>query len=177
MNERRTISLRWVETSSAEQLTLRLTAGRNGPVDIPITADGARLHPNADTLFAFGFLPACELKYDLRIEGAVSAELRARAGLSLDRAYDPAGVGRQLLAIVASGDRRKLLRRIAAPTLVVHGAADPLVRPDAGRDTAKNIAGAKLVMIEGMGHDLPAPLCDRLVGAIADHCAAAAVAA
>lgn len=80
MNERRTISLRWVETSSAEQLTLRLTAGRNGPVDIPITADGARLHPNADTLFAFGFLPACELKYDLRIEGAVSAELRARAG-------------------------------------------------------------------------------------------------
>jgi pimeloyl-ACP methyl ester carboxylesterase len=105
------------------------------------------------------------------------AELRARAGLSLDRAYDPAGVGRQLLAIVASGDRRKLLRRIAAPTLVVHGAADPLVRPDAGRDTAKSINGAKLVMIEGMGHDLPAPLCDRLVGAIADHCAAAAVAA
>lgn len=104
-------------------------------------------------------------------------ELRERAGRSLDRAYDPAGVGRQFLAIVASGDRRKRLRRITARTLVIHGAADPLVRPDAGRDTARNIPGARLMMIEGMGHDLPATLCGKLVEAIAAHCAAPADAA
>lgn len=100
-------------------------------------------------------------------------DIRTRARAALTRAYDPAGVGRQLLAIVASGDRRRRLRTIAAPTLVLHGAEDPLVRPDGGRDTARNIPGAKLTMIEGMGHDLPAVLIPRFVAAIADHCAGA----
>jgi len=101
-------------------------------------------------------------------------ELRQRVGHSVRRAYEPAGTLRQLLAVVASGDRRKLLRTIAAPTLVIHGASDPLVPLAAGRDTAQHIPGASLLVIDGMGHDLPAALLPRLVQAIADHCDRAA---
>ena len=97
-------------------------------------------------------------------------ELRSRIGKSVHRAYEPAGTARQLLAIIASGDRRKLLKTIAAPTLVIHGAADPLVPVAAGRDTAQNIPGATLTVIEGMGHDFPEALLPRLAAAIADHC-------
>jgi proline iminopeptidase len=97
-------------------------------------------------------------------------ELRQRLGRSIRRAYTPAGTARQLLAIIASGDRRKLLRTIKAPTLVIHGAADPLVPLAAGRDTAQNIPGAELLVIEGMGHDFPEALMPGLAKAIADHC-------
>ncbi|MDO8788237.1 MAG: alpha/beta hydrolase [Sulfuritalea sp.] len=97
-------------------------------------------------------------------------ELRSRIGKSVRRSYDPAGVARQLLAIIASGDRRKLLRTIDVPTLVIHGAADPLVPLAAGRDTAQNIPGASLLVIDGMGHDFPEALVPRLATAIADHC-------
>lgn len=97
-------------------------------------------------------------------------ELRQRVGHSVRRAYEPAGTARQLLAIIASGDRRKLLRTISAPTLVIHGADDPLVPLAAGRDTAQQIPGASLLVIDGMGHDLPEALLPRLVQAIADHC-------
>jgi len=86
------------------------------------------------------------------------------------RAYDPDGTTRQLLAVVASGDRRRLLRRIVAPTLVIHGTDDPLVPVEAGRDTARNVPGAKLVIIDGMGHDLPDALLPRLATEIAGHC-------
>ncbi len=78
------------------------------------------------------------------------------------RAYYPAGIARQMLAVIASGDRRQQLRTIAAPTLVIHGAADPLVPLAAGRDTAQNIPGAELLVIEGMGHDFPEALMPRL---------------
>jgi pimeloyl-ACP methyl ester carboxylesterase len=101
---------------------------------------------------------------------ATPDELRDRLGRSIRRAYTPAGTARQLLAIIASGDRRKLLRTITAPTLVIHGAADPLVPLAAGRDTAQNIPGAELLVIEGMGHDFPEALMPRLAQAIADHC-------
>ena len=97
-------------------------------------------------------------------------ELRQRLGRSVRRAYEPAGTARQLLAIIASGDRRKLLKTITAPTLVIHGAADPLVPVAAGRDTAQNIPGATLMVIEGMGHDFPEALMPRLAAAIAGHC-------
>ena len=95
------------------------------------------------------------------------AGLRERAGLSFDRAHDPAGVGRQLLAIIASGDRTARLREVRVPALVIHGSADPLVRPDGGRATAAAIPGAELVEFDGMGHDLPRALwpaiTDRIV--------------
>ncbi|MCK9381642.1 MAG: alpha/beta fold hydrolase [Sulfuritalea sp.] len=101
---------------------------------------------------------------------ATREELRQRVGHSVRRAYEPAGTARQLLAIIASGDRRKLLRTITAPTLVIHGASDPLVPLAAGRDTAQQIPGATLLVIDGMGHDLPDALLPRLVEAIDEHC-------
>jgi pimeloyl-ACP methyl ester carboxylesterase len=92
--------------------------------------------------------------------------LRLTAGISYDRAYDPAGVVRQLAAIHASGDRTESLRSITCPTLVLHGEADPLVTPPGGRATAEAIAGAELVTYPGMGHNLPRELWEDIVGRI-----------
>lgn len=100
------------------------------------------------------------------------AELRQKVERAFDRSYYPAGVGRQLAAIVASGSRVDLLKRITAPTLVIHGADDPLVPLAAGKDTAARIKGARLEIIPGMGHDLPTALLPRLVESIAVHCQA-----
>lgn len=80
------------------------------------------------------------------------------------------GTARQLLAILATSDRRPMLRKITAPTLVLHGADDPLVPLAAGQDTAANIAGAKLEVVEGMGHDFPPTLLAKLALRIAEHC-------
>lgn len=95
------------------------------------------------------------------------AELRERAGRAFDRAFDPAGVARQLAAIYASGDRSSGLSAVRVPTLVVHGAADQLIGVSGGRATADAVPGAELVVVEGMGHDLPAALWPRVVEAIA----------
>ena len=92
---------------------------------------------------------------------------RQVAGQAYDRAYDPAGVGRQLVAIYASGDRTPALRRLAVPTLVVHGEDDPLVQVEGGRATAAAVPGAELVVVPGMGHNLPRELWPQLVDAIA----------
>ena len=100
--------------------------------------------------------------------------VRDIAARSYDRGHDPASAGRQLGAITASGDRTAKLSRITAPTLVVHGTTDRLVRPSGGRATAKAIPGAKLLMIEGMGHDLPEAAWPQLIDAIAEHAQAAA---
>jgi pimeloyl-ACP methyl ester carboxylesterase len=99
--------------------------------------------------------------------------VREIAGLTFDRELDRTGTGRQLAAIVASGDRTAELRRITAPTLVIHGSIDPLVSPSGGRATARAIPGAKLTMIEGMGHDLPRVLWPRLIDLFATHAAEA----
>lgn len=101
------------------------------------------------------------------------AATREMAGASFDRSGDRRGTGRQLAAILASGDRTKDLERITAPTLVVHGTADRLVASSGGRATAKAIPGARLELIEGMGHDLPAGLWPRLVRLIAEQAHAA----
>jgi pimeloyl-ACP methyl ester carboxylesterase len=96
-------------------------------------------------------------------------DLRELAGMSYDRDHDPEGPGRQLAAIIASGDRTAELRRITAPTLVIHGTADQLVTPSGGRATARAIAEARLMTVEGMGHDLPRAVWPRLLDAIAEH--------
>ena len=83
-------------------------------------------------------------------------DLRDLLGRMYDRGHDAGSVARQLAAILASGDRTVELRRITAPTLVIHGTADKLVAPSGGRATARAIPGARLLMIEGMGHDPPA---------------------
>jgi pimeloyl-ACP methyl ester carboxylesterase len=99
--------------------------------------------------------------------------VRELAANSFDRGYDAAGGARQLGAIAASGNRTRTLRSISAPTLVIHGTRDRLVRPSGGKATAKAIPGARLTMIDGMGHDLPRPLWPRLVDEIATHARAA----
>jgi pimeloyl-ACP methyl ester carboxylesterase len=96
-------------------------------------------------------------------------DIRAIAAASYDRDRDPRGVPRQLAAIIASGDRTAELRRITAPTLVIHGTADPLVAPSGGRATARAIPGAQLMLVAGMGHDLPRPLWPRLLDAIGEQ--------
>jgi pimeloyl-ACP methyl ester carboxylesterase len=80
------------------------------------------------------------------------------AGQMYDRSHNPAGIVRQMYAVTASGERTADLRRLDLPTTVIHGTADRLVRPSAGRATARAIPGARLRMIEGMGHDLPRDL-------------------
>jgi pimeloyl-ACP methyl ester carboxylesterase len=98
---------------------------------------------------------------------ADEAVLRANALADVKRCYEPTGFARQMAAVTASGDRRAKLKTITAPTVVVHGEADPLVPVEGGRDTAANIPGAELVVIPGMGHDLPPALYGTLIDAIA----------
>ena len=95
-------------------------------------------------------------------------QLRNRIELALDRSAYPAGMARQMVAVVASGDRTPLLRKITCPSMVIHGAADPLVPLACGLDTAQAIPGASMHVIEGMGHDLPPQLIERLL-ALLDH--------
>ena len=99
---------------------------------------------------------------------------RARAERCFARGLNPAGVGRQLRAILASGSRKARLHAVKAPTLVIHGTVDPLVRPEGGKDTAASIPGARLLMIEGMGHALPIPMWPQIIDAIARHAHGAA---
>jgi pimeloyl-ACP methyl ester carboxylesterase len=96
-------------------------------------------------------------------------DLRDLAGRSYDRDHDRDGPGRQLAAVIASGDRTSELRRIEAPTLVIHGSADPLVSPSGGRATARAIRGARLMLIDGMGHDLPRAAWPELIDAIVEN--------
>ncbi len=99
--------------------------------------------------------------------------LRQIAGRSYDRGHSAAGVLRQLHAITASGDRTAALRGVRAPTTVIHGDRDPLVRPPGGRATARAIPGARLKMIDGMGHDLPRRLWPVFAEEIAANAARA----
>lgn len=105
---------------------------------------------------------------------ATEERLQRRVRGDFERGWYPQGVARQMAAIVADGDRRAMLKDIKAPTLVIHGEADPLVPIAGGRDTAANIAGARLLTIPGMGHDLPLALVDTLADAIAEHVRATA---
>jgi pimeloyl-ACP methyl ester carboxylesterase len=99
--------------------------------------------------------------------------IRDIAGRSFDRGHSEAGVARQLHAITASGDRTPALRKLSLPAEVIHGKSDRLVNPSGGRATAKAIPGARLTMIDGMGHDMPRPLYPTFVEAIAANAARA----
>ncbi|MEK3904594.1 alpha/beta fold hydrolase [Paenibacillus sp. FSL R7-0179] len=94
------------------------------------------------------------------------AAYRALIAEEVRRAYDPGSVGRQIAAIAVSGDRRPLLAAIQVPALVIHGMDDPLFVPACGEDTASSIPGAKLMLVEGMGHDLPHQLYQQIIDAI-----------
>ena len=88
---------------------------------------------------------------------------------ALERSFYPPGFGRQLAAVIADRSRVSRLRQIRVPTLVIHGKDDPLVPVEHGIDTARHIPGARLEIIEGMGHDLPPPLDETLTSLIAGH--------
>jgi pimeloyl-ACP methyl ester carboxylesterase len=93
-------------------------------------------------------------------------EVRQRVLSDFRRAYFPQGVQRQMAAAMATPDRRPKLATIKAPTMVIHGADDALANVAGGRDTAANVPGAELLVVEGMGHNLPLPLVDTIVGGI-----------
>jgi pimeloyl-ACP methyl ester carboxylesterase len=99
---------------------------------------------------------------------ADESALRARAGASYDRGIFPDGTARQLVAIIASGDRTEALQQLDLPATVIHGTSDILVDVSGGRATAAAIPGARLELIEGMGHDLPRQLWPRFVELIVE---------
>lgn len=97
--------------------------------------------------------------------------IRARAGRAYDRCFAPQGMARQLAAILASGSRHEALGALRMPTLVIHGDADPLVPLPCGEATAQAVPGAELLVLEGMGHDLPRGTWPRLLDALEKHTA------
>jgi pimeloyl-ACP methyl ester carboxylesterase len=94
---------------------------------------------------------------------------RARTARQYDRSHYPAGFARQLVAVIASGDRTERLKTLRLPTVVIHGTDDGLVPPAAGQATADAIPGAKLVWVEGMGHDFPPASWPIIASAIVDN--------
>jgi pimeloyl-ACP methyl ester carboxylesterase len=130
--------------------------------------------------------PASEGRED-RIAGAINfwratgsgpayapseAEIRAYAELQVDRTpYDAAGIARQLAAVIAASPRNELLKSVRAPTLVLHGADDPLIPPAHGKDTADSIQGSEYATIPGAGHDFPDALTPVYVKLIGDFLA------
>jgi pimeloyl-ACP methyl ester carboxylesterase len=121
---------------------------------------------------------AANIEHGLKCQRAIGSvslpasddELRIKVAKGYDRSNYFLGVPRQLLAVLANGIRVELLKRIAAPTLVIHGAEDRLIPPAAGEDTAAHIPGAELMLVDGMGHDFPTPLIGTLIEAVASHC-------
>ncbi len=95
--------------------------------------------------------------------------VRKRSGRAYDRNYYPEGSGRQLAAILASGSRKEELRNVKVPTLVIHGDADPLVPVEGGKETAEVIPNAELMIIEDMGHSIPAEIAPKIIEAITQH--------
>jgi pimeloyl-ACP methyl ester carboxylesterase len=95
--------------------------------------------------------------------------LRQRLQAMVARSWHPAGTARQLVAVVADGDRSQLLRRIVAPVRVIHGREDPLVPVAAGHDLVARLPSAQADIVPGMGHDLPQQLLQRFAQGIADN--------
>ena len=122
------------------------------------------------------------LKHSLKIWGTIGSPdyppnqevLKERILHTVRRSYYPAGRANQMAAILASGDRRGLLRKITIPTLVIHGQSDVLVPHEGGIDTAKHIKHAELKLVAGMGHDLPKELLPKFVRWISEMIEAAA---
>jgi pimeloyl-ACP methyl ester carboxylesterase len=94
---------------------------------------------------------------------------RKRVARAYDRSFYPEGAGRQLAAIIASGSRKEELNSVIAPSLIIHGDADPLIPIEGGEDTANSIPKAKFMKIEGMGHNIPVEIVSQIITAIVTH--------
>ena len=147
-----------------------------------MTSSGARRLPQPSFLVQRALMsrpdgrdPAAVVAHLAKLLGLIGSpayrpdpgRLRRRLDETVARAWRLAGTARQLIAVAADGDRTPLLGRIAAPTHVIHGEADPLVPVAAGRDLAARIAGAQADVVPGMGHDLPDALFERFADGIA----------
>jgi pimeloyl-ACP methyl ester carboxylesterase len=149
------------------------------------TGDPSLPGPKPELLPLFGPPPARDreqaIEQGMKLFQAISspgfpvdeAGGRKKLALSYDRCYDPEGVVRQQAAIMASGSRKQALASVKAPTLVIHGTEDPVVPVEAGIDTARSVPGAELLVVEGMGHDLPRGAWPRIIEAIAKNAARA----
>ena len=117
-----------------------------------------------------GYIAAAEqeLVWSSRTYGD-PALLRELAADSYDRAYYPAGIGRQLGAMILDGSRAEALRALRVPTLVIHGLDDTLIDPSGGKRTAELVPGAELLLIPAMGHDRPRELWPEIIDALAAH--------
>ncbi len=104
---------------------------------------------------------------------ATEEQARAEAAEAYDRSYYPQGVARHFGAVLGSGSLVRYDRKITAPTVVIHGKADKLMRPSGGRAVARAIKGARLVLVDGMGHDLPEQLWDRVISELTSNFAEA----
>ena len=159
-----------------------------------MSSSGARGLPNADAAVTRQMLSRPNLKgksveatqlaaidHSVKLFRAIGspgfpmdeAFLRERVTVATQRSFNPAGVLRQMVAIVADQGRADQLKSISTPTLVLHGKVDPLVPFACGQDTARRIPGARLVGIEGMGHDLPPGVVERLLVEMLPHLSAA----
>jgi pimeloyl-ACP methyl ester carboxylesterase len=133
-----------------------LTAPLKGTDEETLVAHGLNIIRN------IGTPDSAEFPFD-------EAHQRERVLANMRRSVYPAGLPRQLAAIIDDGDRTKRLGAVRTPCLVLHGEADPLVKLPGGEATAAAIPGARLVTFPGWGHDLPLPLVPRLAGEIAEH--------
>lgn len=157
--------------------TLTSIMATTGAPDLPLpTAEAMAVLFKPPPLDASGYLASYLQTWQV-LRGAAFAQDDARdlerAGQNFSRGLNPAGVARQLLAVLASGSRREALREVQVPTLVIHGRADPLVPLACGIDTAQAVPGAELLVIDGMGHALPIALWPQIIDAIARHAAGA----
>jgi pimeloyl-ACP methyl ester carboxylesterase len=163
----------------AQQLTIDHPARVRSLTSVmSTTGDPAAAQPTPEAAAGLGRPPAANR--DEAIANAVATskiigspafptadeELRRRAGIKYDRAYRPLGTLRQYAAILASPDRTKPLGGVTVPVAVIHGEADPLVPVGGGRATAAAIPGAELLVIPGMGHDLPPAVWTEVIDAI-----------
>jgi pimeloyl-ACP methyl ester carboxylesterase len=124
-------------------------------------------NPTRDQAIAMGADGLKQISYPDPARPADAFE--TAAARSFDRSYNPMGMKRQLLAIIADGSRVSRLKKITAPTLVIHGAADPLVPMAGSQDITRHVPGARLEIVEKMGHDLPPSQVPHMVSLIAGH--------
>ncbi|MFN7724504.1 MAG: alpha/beta fold hydrolase [Rubrivivax sp.] len=181
-----------VGASMGGMIAQHLAAGQAARVKslgLVMTTSGARHLPQASARVQMALLSrpdghhpeavVAHLQRLLRLIGSPDypydpADLHRQLQASVARAWRPAGTARQLAAVAADGDRTALLAQIGAPTVVVHGEADPLVPVAAGRELQARIAGATGEFIAGMGHDLPPQLLPRLADVITTNARRAA---
>lgn len=155
----RTLSLTCIMSSSGRPTLPGPTPEAAVALFAPLPRDRSR-----DSIVADGvrrYLAVASPSYPTEV-----ARLQSMFEQEYERGFYPQGVARQLAAIIANGDRSALLGEIRVPTLVIHGADDPLIPAVCGDDIARQVSGAELLVIEGMGHDLPLVLTGQLVDAI-----------